>query len=508
MTLNRRSFACLLFAGVAPLAAEVRLPALISDHMLLQQGVPVRIWGRAEPGEAVSVGFAGQQASTETDAAGRWAVYLKPLAAGGPHEMTVAGRSRIVIQDVLVGEVWVGSGQSNMQWTVGRSDNAEQEIARANYPEIRLFQAKMLVADQPADDTEGVWIRCSPEAVKNFTAVGYFFARELHQKRRVPVGLIQSAWGGTPAQSWTSRSALEAEPALKFILDDWRKVLDNYPAAREKYDRDLAAWKPAAAQAKAEGRTPPAQPRPPQGPGHQNTPAGLYNAMIAPLTPYAIRGAIWYQGESNASKAHAFAYRRLFRAMIEDWRRAWGLGPFPFQFVQLANFQSNGWWPLLRESQVEALGLRNTGMAVTIDIGMSKDIHPTNKQEVGRRLALAARAIAYGEDVICSGPLYRQLTSENGRLRVWFDHAAGGLEARGGGPLSGFLIAGEDGRFVAAEAQIEGETVVVSHPEVKRPVAVRYAWSDDPVTANLMNKAGLPASPFRTDAAPDAVAAP
>jgi len=498
----------LLLAAAAPLLAEVRLPALISDHMLLQQGVPVRIWGRAEPGEAVRVEVAGQQAAAEADAAGRWSAYLKPLVSGGPHEMTITGRNKIVIRDVLVGEVWVGSGQSNMQWTVARSDNAAQEIAQANYPEIRLFQAKMLVADQPAEDTEGAWRVCAPDAVKDFSAVGYYFARELHQKRRVPVGLIQSAWGGTPAQSWTSRPALEAEPALKFILDDWQRILDNYPAARQKYEQDLETWKPAAAQAKAEGRTPPAQPRPPQGPGHQNTPSGLFNAMIAPLTPYAIRGAIWYQGESNASKAHAYAYRRLFRTMIEDWRRAWGLGDFPFLFVQLANFQSSGWWPLLRESQVEALGLRSTGMAVTIDIGMSKDIHPTNKQEVGRRLALWARAVAHGESVICSGPLYRQLTAESGRLRVWFDQAVGGLDVRGGGSPRGFEIAGEDGRFVAADARLEGETVVVSSAEVKRPVAVRYAWTDDPVPANLMNKAGLPASPFRTGAWPFEPTAP
>jgi sialate O-acetylesterase len=226
--------------------------------------------------------------------------------------------------------------------------------------------------------------------------------------------------------------------------------------------------------------------------------------MIAPLVPYAIRGVIWYQGEANASKNHAYPYRRLFRAMIEDWRRAWGLGSFPFLFVQLANFQSNGFWPLLRESQVEALGLRNTGMAVSIDIGNSQDIHPTNKQDLGRRLALAARAVAYGEDLVYSGPLYRQLTSESGRLRVWFDHASGGLAARGGGPLAGFTIAGEDGKFQAAETRLEGETVVVWSPQVSRPVAVRYAWADDPA-ANLINPAGLPASPFRTDAWPDAL---
>ncbi len=498
MSLSTRSFRWLLLALVTPLLAEVRLPALISDHMALQQGVPVRLWGRAEPGETVRVELAGQQVTAEADASGRWAVHLKPLPAGGPHEMTIAGPNKIVISDVLVGEVWVGSGQSNMQWPVSRADNAEQEIAQADYPQVRLFQAKLAVADQPAEDTEGVWRVCSPDAVRNFSAVGYFFARAIHQQRRIPVGLIQSAWGGTPAQSWTSRPALEAEPALKFILDDWQKVLEGYPAAQQKYEPQLEAWKQAAAAAKAEGKTPPPQPRAPVGPGHQNTPAGLYNAMIAPLAPYAIRGAIWYQGEANASKNHAQPYRRLFRTMIEDWRRAWGLGPFPFLFVQLANFQTNGWWPLLRESQVEALALRHTGMAVTIDIGNSKDIHPTNKQEVGRRLALAARAIAYGEDVVYSGPLFRQLTAEEGRLRVWFDHATGGLEARGGGPLTGFTVAGADGKFVAAEARVDGQTVAVWSREVPRPVAVRYAWADDPA-ANLVNKAGLPASPFRTD---------
>lgn len=482
-------------AGI--LRAKVRLPALLSDHMVLQQGAPVRVWGRAEPGEAVTVEFQGQRASSKGDANGRWEVYLKPLEAGGLAEMTIAGQDTIVLKDVLVGEVWVGSGQSNMQLTVSRSNNAEQEIAQAEFPRMRLFQVKLTVADQPSEDVQGSWRLCAPESVRDFTAVGYFFAREIHQRRGVPVGLIQSAWGGTPAQSWTSRPALEAEPALKFILEEWEQVLANHPDAQQKYEKRLEEWKAAAAAARAEGRTPAAQPPRPAGPGHQNTPGGLYNAMIAPLAPYAIRGVIWYQGESNASKTHAYAYRRLFRLMIEDWRRAWALGSFPFLFVQLANFQSNEWWPLLRESQVNALELRQTGMAVAIDIGESKDIHPKNKQEVGRRLALAARAIAYGENLVYSGPIFRQLSKEGDRLRLWFDHVGGGLEARGGGPLAGFTVAGKDGNFVAAEARIEGASVVVRSPQVSEPAAVRYGWADDPVT-NLINKEGLPASPFRS----------
>src|SRR5262249_46942679 len=274
-------------------------------------------------------------------------------------------------------------------------------------------------------------------------------------------------------------------------------VLANYPAAKEKYDKQLEEWKQRAAAATAEGRTPPPRPPAPQGPGHQNTPSGLYNGMIAPLTPYTIRGVIWYQGESNASEAHAYRYRRLFRAMIEDWRAHWDEGDFPFLFVQLANFKSNQWWPVLRESQTETLKLHNTAMAVSIDVGESRDIHPKNKQDVGHRLALAARHIVYGQPLEYSGPLYRQATAESGQIRVWFEHA-GGLEAKGGGALTGFTIAGADGNFVTADARIDGNTVLVSNPQIAAPTAVRYAWADDPV-CNLINQAGLPASPFRSD---------
>jgi sialate O-acetylesterase len=492
---------CALLAfcfAVSPAQADVRLPALLSDHMVLQQDLPVRVWGRAEPGETVTIAFQSQKTSTTADAEGKWALYLMPLQPGGPFQMTVSGRNTLLINDVLIGEVWVGSGQSNMVWPVSRSNNSEQEIAQADFPKIRLFQVKLKVADQPADDVEGAWQLCGPGTVPNFSAVGYFFAREIHQRRRVPVGMIQSAWGGTPAQSWTSRPALEADPALKYVLDEWQQVLADYPAAQQRFEKQFQEWKQAAAAAKAEGKTPSAQPRLPVGPGHQNTPAGLYNAMIAPLTRFAIRGVIWYQGESNANKLHALPYRRLFRAMIEDWRRAWSQGSFPFLFVQLANFQSNGLWPELRESQLLTLALRDTAMAVTIDIGESKDIHPKNKQDVGRRLALAARAIAYGENLVHSGPVFRQLTKEGSRLRLWFDHVGSGLEVRGGGALTGFTIAAKDGNFLPATATLDGNSLLVSNPEIKDPVAVRYAWADDPL-CNLINKDGLPASPFRTD---------
>jgi sialate O-acetylesterase len=477
----------LLLSLTNPLQCAIKLPALISDHMVLQQGVPVRIWGAAGAGETVRVDFQGQSVSGTAGENGKWAVWLSPLAAAGPLEMTVAGTNTIVIRDVLVGEVWVGSGQSNMGFTVSSAMDSSEEIARASYPLVHLFHVKLMVAEQPAEDVVGSWQVCSPEAVPQFSAVEYFFGRDLHHALHLPMGLIESDWGGTPAQSWTSRPALESDASLKYILEEWDRILAAYPAAKARYEQQLAA-------AKAEGKQPP---RPPVGPGHQNTPAGLYNAMIAPLTPFAIRGVIWYQGESNANEAHAWRYRRLFRAMIENWRHDWGEGDFPFLFVQLANFKANPWWPVLRESQTDALQLRNTAMAVAIDVGESTDIHPKNKQDVGRRLALAARHIAYKEPIEYSGPLFRQAVPEGDHMRVWFSHAVG-LQAKGGGNPTGFTVAGPDENFVPAEARVEGATVLVSSSQVSKPVAVRYAWADDPV-CNLVNQEGFPASPFRSD---------
>lgn len=493
----------LILAGAssAP-ASDIRLPALISDNMVLQQQMPVRIWGMAQPGERVSVAVAGYSAAPKANADGRWEAFLPPMPAGGPYDLTITAGRTVTLRNVLIGEVWVASGQSNMAWTVDRSAQADKEIPLANDPQIRFFQTPTTVAEQPAEDVpNAAWKICTPENAAKFSAVAYFFARELRRARGVPIGILQSAVGGTPAQAWTSRPALEANPRLHYYLEQWQQRVAEYPAAKAKYDQALAQWKRLAEQARREGKE---APRPPQmplgGPGHTHTPSGLYNGMIAPLTPYAIRGAIWYQGESNAGSTDNELYRYLFAEMILDWRRAWAQGPFPFLFVQLASFEppEGRQWPILRDSQTRTLELANTAMAVAIDIGESNDIHPKNKQDVGRRLALAARAVAYGENIVYSGPHFRQLTKEDGALRVWFSHTGSGLAARGGPPITGFRIAGEDGRFFKAEARIEGDSVVVASPMVTEPVAVRYAWENDPV-ANLINREGLPAVPFRTD---------
>jgi sialate O-acetylesterase len=484
----------LLAAIAATLHGAVKLPSLISDHMVLQQGMPVRIWGTADAGEAVRVEFQGQSVAAKARENGKWEAWLRPLSAAGPLEMTV---NAITIHDVLVGEVWIGSGQSNMEFALANATNHDDEIANAQFPLIHLFHVKRALAEAPAEDVAGTWELCSPKSVPHFSAVEYFFGRHLHQALHVPMGLIESDWGGTPAEAWTSHPALEGDAALKFVLDNWDRVLANYPAAKQQYDRRIEQWNQAVAKAKADGTKPPNRPAAPQGPGHQFTPAGLFNGMIAPLTPYGIRGVIWYQGESNANEPQAYRYRRLFADMIEDWRNRWGEGDFPFLFVQLANYKSNQWWPVLRESQTETLRLQKTGMALAIDVGESGDIHPKNKQDVGKRLALAALHVAYGQAGEYSGPMFSEATSEGGRMRVYFTHASG-MQAKGGGEVTGFTIAGEDGKFVAAEARIDGETVVVSSAQVADPVAVRYAWADDPV-CNLVNQAALPAGPFRSD---------
>ncbi len=481
--------------------AEVRLPAIFGDNMVLQAGARLPVWGWADAGEEVHVLIGEQLRRTRADANGRWRVEFEPLAPGGPVKFVVEGKNRIELRNVLVGEVWLCSGQSNMEWPVSRAANPEQEIASANYPQIRLFKVAKIVAAKPLEDTDGQWQVCSPQTVAGFSAVGYFFGRELHKRLGVPVGLIQSAWGGTPAEAWTSLEALNAHPELKPIVERWDEILENYPKALERYRKRMAAWQQNAKAARAAGKRPPRRPRPPRGPNHPHRPAGLYNGMIKPIVPFAIRGVIWYQGESNA--ARAYQYRTLFRTMIRDWRRTWRQGNFPFLFVQLANFRQRqaepgeSDWAELREAQTMALAEPNTGMAVTIDIGEANDIHPKNKQDVGRRLALAALAIAYGKDIVYSGPLYDSHKIEGNKVRIFFTHVDGGLVARGG-ELKGFAIAGPDRKFVWAKAAIDGDTVVVWSDQVPNPVAVRYGWADNP-ECTLYNKAGLPASPFRTD---------
>ncbi len=460
-------------------------------------------------GEDVTVTIAGRQAQTTADENGKWAVSLKPLEYGGPFTLRVTGHNSIVVRDVLVGEVWVCSGQSNMQMAVASVNNAKKEIAEADYPSIRLFTVPRRVAARPLSDTTGNWTACSPETVPGFSAVGYFFGRELHKALGVPVGLIHTSWGGTPAEAWTSRPALEAVGELKQLVDDLDKRIISYPKALADYHKAHAEWEKAAQKAKAEGAKVPPEPKAPQDPNASPwRPAGLFNGMISPLIPFAIRGAIWYQGESNASRA--WQYRTLFPTMIRDWRKHWGQGDFPFLFVQLANFKARksqpaeSAWAELREAQLMTLALPNTGMAVIIDIGEANNIHPKNKQDVGKRLAAWALGTTYGKDVVISGPIYDSMTIEGNRIRMRFKHVDGGLVAKGG-RLKGFAIAGEDRKFYWAHAKIDGDTVVVRSFRVPKPVAVRYAWADNP-ECNLYNAAGLPASPFRTDEWPGVTA--
>ncbi|MGD0091081.1 MAG: sialate O-acetylesterase, partial [Planctomycetota bacterium] len=356
--------------------------------------------------------------------------------------------------------------------------------------------------DTPQSDCKGKWAECSPQNVGGFSGVLFFFGRELHKTLNVPLGLIHTSWGGTPAESWTTKATLESDPDYKKILDGFAAGVAGYPKAKENFATQLEKWQQDSEKAKAEGKPAPKKPKAPDDPAHNPwMPSGLYNAMIAPLIPYGIQGAIWYQGESNAGRA--YQYRKLFPAMILDWRKNWGQGDFPFIWVQLANFmprnpqpgQSD--WAELREAQQLTLSLPKTGTGLAIDIGEAGNIHPKNKQELGRRLALAALAIAYGKDLPYSGPVYDSMAVEGSSIRLKFKHVNGGLVCKGE-KLAGFSIAGEDKKFVWAEAKIDGETVVVSSPEVQKPAAVRYAWANNP-EVSLYNKADLPASPFRTD---------
>lgn len=653
--------AAVLAAAASAAWAEVKLAPLFQDHMVLQREREVPVWGTADPGEEVTVIVAEQGKRAVADEKGKWQVRLDPLRAGGPWGVEVKGKaSAVKLQDVLVGDVWVCSGQSNMDMRVVDCRDGAGEASRAHYPQIRLLKVPIRPAAEEQSETAGQWAVCSPTTVGDFSGAAYFFGREIHQKLNVPIGLIQSAVGGTPAESWTPVEELAKHPETKPILEQWQKELAVYPQAKAAYDKQLAEWtekyqkepenaaetkgwaKPEfaasdwptmkvpqhwqrvglkhngtvwfrkevdvpaewaghdlvvelgriddcdqtyfngqrigqtwrdnpwavfvhrkytvpgklvkagrnvvavrvfdtggdggfaaeAGQMKVSSATEPGEPIPlegewryqveqamrippmpaePRGPANAWTPGTLWNGMVRPLVPYAIRGAIWYQGESNAGKAEQ--YQTLFPAMIAAWRERWGQGDFPFYFVQLANFgiwkadpaePADSVWAELREAQSRTWErVPNTGMAVAIDIGDAVDIHPKNKQDVGRRLALAALANTYGrQELAFTGPILQRVDTEGRKVRLRFRPGAERLDLKGGSDVKGFAVAGEDKVFHRAEAYVEGhDTVVVYSDKVERPVAVRYGWADNP-TVNLYNSAGLPASPFRTDSWP------
>lgn len=473
--------------------ADVKLHGLFSDHMVLQQGKPVPVWGWAEDGEAVTVEFRGKKVSTIAKN-GRWLVRLASLKAGGPEVLRVTGKNTIELRDVLVGEVWICSGQSNMELPLSRSFESQKDIENSANPMIRLFTVPKLKAKAPVNDVKASWLECAPQNVPGFSAVGYYFGRALQQARKVPVGLIHTSWGGSPAEVWMSEKVLAANPEYQ------RDILDTFPAAWRNNQRQVEIYQKEKAELEQQGKK-----MERRAPGTPWCPTELYNGMIAPLIPYAIAGAIWYQGESNAGRA--WQYRTLFADMIRNWRQDWGQGDFAFLLVQLAPYMkiqeqpNESAWAELREAQLlSTTVLPKVGMAVITDVGDPKDIHPTKKVPVGERLALAARGIAYGEKVEYSGPVFQKLQAKGGKAILSFSQVGRGLEARDG-ELQGFAVCGEDKKFVWAKAEIVGKTVVVSSPEVAKPVAVRYGWADCPVV-NLWNQAGLPATPFRTDAFP------
>lgn len=496
--------------------ANVQLASVFGDHMVLQRNIKIPVWGTADAGEKISVTLIGKTVTAVTDDKGNWKVSLSKLSAGGPYTITVRGNNNtMTINDVYVGEVWICSGQSNMDMTVAKEDrywcgvfNEAEEVASANYPTIRVFDVDFTPNENLQKAVKGKWEVVSPQTVGHLSAAAYFFARDIQKKLKVPVGLITTAFGASTAEAWIRKEALQGNPKVSYLVDTFQSKLSRYhadTAAPRKYREALTKFREEAAKARAEGKTPGRGPRNPNPAVDQHNPYVLWNGMVAPLVPYGIRGALWYQGESNGPTAKI--YKDIMEILVADWRKQWGLGNFPFIYVQLANHQKlitdpvkNDPMVTVRDAQLQNLSIPNTAMVVAIDNADPDDpnnIHPKNKQEVGRRLALAALGLAYGEKIIYSGPLFEKMTVEENKIRLHFKHAGDGLIAKGD-TLKGFAIAGADSNFKWAEARIDGKTVVISHEEISKPVAVRYAWAKNP-QASLYNKVGLPASPFKSD---------
>lgn len=494
--------ACSMFTSPLSALADVTVSSLFGDNMVLQRDMQVPIWGRANPGEEISVEFDGQNKRAIADSNGSWMVKLDPLNVGPERELKISGKNLIEIKNVIVGDVWLASGQSNMAFQLEKSEGGKEATASANDPLFRAFTVKVNSTLTPAPSVDGKWNICSPESVRKWSAVAFYFGTHIRKDVNVPIGLIQSYLGGTPIEAWSPDSIMAGDPYYTALKEKWTKELEKFEAGRHL----TAEERKVENEARREGTLPA-----PSDPSRKR-PTSLYNGMIHPLVPYAIKGVIWYQGEDNAW--HAREYAELFPKMIRSWREAWNQGDFPFYFVQLPNWKKvsdkpeKSLWAELREAQAKTLSVTNTGMAVTIDVGMEKNIHPVRKEPVGKRLALIAEAKTYGKDVVHSGPSYeRHEISADGKIKIFFKNAEG-LEARSidssgqtvspDFPVQGFAICGEDKKWVWAKAALDGQAVIVWSDEVKKPLHVRYAWADNPPT-NLYNGAGLPAEPFRTD---------
>ncbi|MDF1826592.1 MAG: sialate O-acetylesterase [Verrucomicrobiales bacterium] len=497
-------------------ASDLAVNPLFSDYAVLQQDAPIPVWGVAEANETVSVVFGERKGEAKADEKGKWMVVIDALPASfDPEVMTItAGEESIVLNDLLVGEVWVGSGQSNMGWPVHRSLDAEataKKAAQGGFPNLRLFKVPVNGSDTRATEVNATWTLPTEANVATFSAAAFYFASKLAEDRNVPVGIIQSANGGTNAFSWINNETLQSDPAAETIRTYWAAALKNHPEAMERYKTALEAWRAKSAAAKEAGKAfAERAPNEPLGETHVKRPTGHYNAMIAPLQPYAIRGVIWYQGEANSREPFNTGYKDLMLALTEDWRSDWAQAAnglvertdFPFYLVQLPNFAGGSpeGWPLVREQMLKFWQEgENTGMVVTIDTGDPDDIHPANKTPVGHRLARFARANTYGENIVYSGPIYDSLRIEGSRAIVSFTEVGSGLASLNEEPLAEFEIAGADGAFVPATAEIKGDELIVTAESITEPRAVRYAWKANPEAVNFGNEEGLPASPFRTD---------
>lgn len=509
MNLRNGVFAALLALTQLPslALAEVTLPSIFTDHSVLQRDKPIRVWGWAAPGKQVSVAIDSATKSGRAGKDGKWQLDLPALKAGGPHTLraTEADGNSVTVKDIYIGEVWLCSGQSNMAMTVSRAARPEEEAAAANLPLIRMFKVASGPSPKLADRCQGSWVVCRSDVVGGFSATAYFFGKQLHKELRVPIGLINSSVGGTSIESWTSMSAQNAVPAIEPRLAAWREADNAFDAAKAKstYDTALARWQTRSKQLKAEGKRAPRRPALAAQPRlDRNYPSNLYNGKIHPIVGYTIRGAIWYQGENSSGRGFAHLYQAQLETLVRDWRQRWGY-EFPFAWVQLPNFKTpqkapseTSGWVLVREGMLRALAEPKTGMAVTVDIGEEKDIHPKNKQDVGSRLATWALVTVYDKSGDAMGPLAKKTTFANGKALVEFEHANGLHSADQ--PIEGFAIAGKDKVFHWAEAKVDGNRVVVSSKDVPNPVSVRYAWAANP-HGNLRNKTGIPASPFRSD---------
>ena len=506
----------ILLGGVRAFS-QIKLPPHFSDHMVLQRDMKVPIWGTAKPGGEVTVTFAGQKKTTQAGRDGKWMIKLDPMRSSAEsRKMTITetGDTQTSgFDDVLVGEVWLCSGQSNMDFTVAKTEkyyfagtnNEAAEVAAANYPLIRRFTGDWSKSAEPKTEVPGTWKVVNPETVREFSAIGYFFARDLQKEIKVPIGVMVLTYGASTAHSWIRREALSADPQLKSFTEKFDSDLYAFktdPAIKGKREKDLKQWEADAAAAKVAGKPAPRRPRNPDPIEDQHNPTVMFNGMIAPVIPFAIRGVLWYQGESITGDKALFP--KVNETLINDWRKLWGQGDFPFYFVQLAPNKdpkpdpSESSIAEVRERQAQALRVPNTAMAITIDIGDAKDIHPHNKQDVGDRLSRIALARIYGRKNEYSGPVFESMKIDGSSIRLKFSHTTGGLIAKGG-PLKYFAIAGADKKFVWADARISGDTVVVANSSVGSPMYVRYAWADNPDGCNLYNQARLPALPFRTD---------